>query len=429
MRLGKHIIMGLIISIMALSSLAMARNTAAEDGTTALSKATPLPSTSNSDSQPTPSLLSATSLFPNSISLGQESGTLGSAEGSQNHAASTSPTQLLTTTVSPTDVPAIEPTFGASAAMQGEVQITTQESDAALQAVLGVQTYFWHQTFGTPIRMIRSNDGICYLTLVRGRFQGAGEKVTIANRDGYWWLEGESKQEGVAAEATCVPFFTIKRSHALRYTIRPAIVWLRAGECPPLIACGYLTEYGVTIAPISDYCYLTGMGGHFRGGGEWVSILHTTRGWYLMVKTGVEGGYIRAEAGCISLVGNPNQRVSGPRTWARGASPVSLAGTDAAFCSLSRVQGSYHSVAFPEYRARIRASATGRISSLREAAGISMGARTPTKTTAPRLVATTTTSGQAYLTLLPHLRPRCSASTCLFLAEKNSAVQEQMSHL
>jgi hypothetical protein len=343
MRLGTHIIMGLIISIMALSNLAMARNTAAEDGTTALSKATLLPSTPTSDLQPTPSLLSATSVFPNSMSLDHEPDSTASAEGSQSHASSISPTPLLTTTVSPTNIPALEPTFGASAAVQGEVQKTTQESDAALQAVQGVQTYFWHQTFGMPIRMIRSNDGICYLTLVRGRFRGAGEKVTIANRDGYWWLEGESKQEGVAAEATCVPFFTIKRSHPLRYTVRPAIVWLRAGECPPLIACGYLTEYGVTIAPISDYCYLTGMGGHFRGGGEWVGILHTTRGWYLMVKTGVEGGYIRAEAGCISLVGNPNQRVSGPRTWARGASPVSLAGTDAAFCSLSRVQGSYQS--------------------------------------------------------------------------------------
>jgi hypothetical protein len=343
MGLGRHISMGLVISMMALVSLVVARNAAAEDGTTPSPKAMPLLLTPTSQFQPPLPHLEITPVSPDTHGLGQVPDSLGSAKDIRGDVAAISPTPLLTATVSPTDIPTIEPTFGESAADQAEVQVVTQEPDAAPQAVAGVQTYFWHQSFIRPVRMIRSNSGICFLTQVRGRFRGAGEKVTIVNRDGYWWLEGESKQAGVAAQATCVPFSAIRHSHTLRYSVKPAFVWARANECPPILPCDSWAQHQVPLGSPSDFCYLTGMGGHFRGGGEWVAIVNRNGTLVLVVETIVDGGYIRAEAGCISLIRNPNQRVSAPRIWERGSGPVSLVGTDAAFCGLIGVQGRYQS--------------------------------------------------------------------------------------
>ncbi|HEY3899910.1 MAG TPA: hypothetical protein VGM54_14925 [Chthoniobacter sp.] len=69
-----------------------------------------------------------------------------------------------------------------------------------------VETRAWRQG-EPPVRLIPKDEGFCALTMVTGHFQGAGEwvKVWIAD-DGYWYLGGESHQEGVAAECMIVRF-------------------------------------------------------------------------------------------------------------------------------------------------------------------------------------------------------------------------------
>ncbi len=67
-----------------------------------------------------------------------------------------------------------------------------------------VETRAWHQG-EPPLRLIRKEDGFCALSLVTGHFQGGGEVVKVyVGDDGYWYLGGDSQQEGVAAECIVV---------------------------------------------------------------------------------------------------------------------------------------------------------------------------------------------------------------------------------
>lgn len=80
---------------------------------------------------------------------------------------------------------------------------------AALQDLPGGAKYefrTWHQG-NPPIRLIRKEDGYCALTLVTGHFQGGGEVAGVyIGDDGYWYLGGQSGQEGVAAQCIIVHY-------------------------------------------------------------------------------------------------------------------------------------------------------------------------------------------------------------------------------
>jgi hypothetical protein len=66
--------------------------------------------------------------------------------------------------------------------------------------------YRWNRG-DPPVRMIRKDEGVCYLAQVQGKFAGAGESVGVyVDDDGYWYLSGASGQEGVAASAIAVRF-------------------------------------------------------------------------------------------------------------------------------------------------------------------------------------------------------------------------------
>jgi hypothetical protein len=76
------------------------------------------------------------------------------------------------------------------------------------------KTYVWEQdplsrSFDVPqpgpVKMIRSDQGFCMLSRVQGHFEGDQEWVRVyVGDDGYWYLQGNSRQEGVRAEAYCV---------------------------------------------------------------------------------------------------------------------------------------------------------------------------------------------------------------------------------
>jgi hypothetical protein len=96
---------------------------------------------------------------------------------------------------------------------QGRVRGQGQEGDFTMHRIpapdtapapAAFETRRWQQG-DAPIRLIRKDEGFCALTMVTGHFEGAGEMVRVyVADDGYWYLGGDSHQEGVAAECIIV---------------------------------------------------------------------------------------------------------------------------------------------------------------------------------------------------------------------------------
>jgi hypothetical protein len=87
---------------------------------------------------------------------------------------------------------------------EGEMVMRRVQPPSAKPAPFETRT--WRQG-EAPVRLIRKEEGFCALTLVTGSFQGAGEMVRVyVGDDGYWYLGGESHQEGVAAECIVVRY-------------------------------------------------------------------------------------------------------------------------------------------------------------------------------------------------------------------------------
>ena len=69
------------------------------------------------------------------------------------------------------------------------------------------QEYEW-QRGGPPVRMIRKEEGFCYLTQLHGEFAGTGEQARVyIGDDGYWYLHG-SALKPLAATAMSVRFIS-----------------------------------------------------------------------------------------------------------------------------------------------------------------------------------------------------------------------------
>ena len=63
--------------------------------------------------------------------------------------------------------------------------------------------YVWTQGSG-PVKMTATSKTTCFLTFVRGKFEGGGEYVQVYEHKGYWYLGGSSGQKDVAAKARCI---------------------------------------------------------------------------------------------------------------------------------------------------------------------------------------------------------------------------------
>ncbi len=54
-------------------------------------------------------------------------------------------------------------------------------------------------------KMIHSSKGVCFLTYIRGKFEGWEEYAYVnIKSDGYSYLKGHSNQSAVRAEAICI---------------------------------------------------------------------------------------------------------------------------------------------------------------------------------------------------------------------------------
>lgn len=85
----------------------------------------------------------------------------------------------------------------------------TAAASDAVETVCGpprIEIRSWHQG-QPPVRLIRKDAGFCALSLVTGAFAGGGEIVKVwIGPDGFWYLGGQSGQEGVGAECIVVHY-------------------------------------------------------------------------------------------------------------------------------------------------------------------------------------------------------------------------------
>jgi hypothetical protein len=115
--------------------------------------------------------------------------------------------------------------------------------------------FFTWQTGAAPTPMGRAENRACYLTGMSGAFQGAGDEIRamIDPATNNWVLTG-----------------TAESGHALKATAR----------CFTTEALGAEGKWSQGDAPVQigvqeDACFITGVGGHFEGGGEEVTINET----------------------------------------------------------------------------------------------------------------------------------------------------------
>ena len=75
---------------------------------------------------------------------------------------------------------------------------------APLPGAGAIEFSHWHQG-EPPVKLIRKEEGFCALTGMGGGFAGGAEEVHVyIGGDGYWYLGGNSRQQGVHAECVVV---------------------------------------------------------------------------------------------------------------------------------------------------------------------------------------------------------------------------------
>jgi hypothetical protein len=211
----------------------------------------------------------------------------------------------------------------------------------------GVRYYAWNQYQGFPTVMMPVSEGICFLQGVTGKFRGGGENVWVRNNGSNWELNGTSLQQDVSARAMCVPFSAIQGAdQGFSYLKGTASAWVtNRPECSWWESCNPHAGQAQALFGRDGFCYLTGMGGRFDGGGESVQVhaLNPAR-WELFASTMAWSGYIRGEAGCIALHGHSSLRTTNivrRYGWLQGEPFRQLPNADEAFCVLSLIQGRF----------------------------------------------------------------------------------------
>jgi hypothetical protein len=125
--------------------------------------------------------------------------------------------------------------------------------------------YQW-KSGGAPVRMIRTDEGVCLLSGISGGLRGGGEDVRVyPGEDGYWYLGGHA----------AAPF----TAHAL--AIRPVKAGIYRAVYDEAL---WTANTGAVrlIAKNEGFCFISGVGGKYEGTGERVNLSVGDDGfWYL----------------------------------------------------------------------------------------------------------------------------------------------------
>ena len=188
------------------------------------------------------------------------------------------------------------------------------------------QLYTWSQTDNNPKPMINSNEGVCFLTSIQGKFEGDKERVEVYRQNGQWFLGGNSTQFGVSGQANCVRWNQLLVNP---YTVYgPYSLHQNQGKFR------YLDGFSEG----NGFCFLGGVSGKFHGSGEGVEVvLNSNREWILKVDSNQWG--VSASAYCIPTIYNYSNLRS-QVTWTQNA-PTFYLGSNYASCFLTGMRGKF----------------------------------------------------------------------------------------
>jgi hypothetical protein len=142
-----------------------------------------------------------------------------------------------------------------------------------MPAMFKSETKEFHWRKGdSPVRMLNKADGICFLSSVEGHFEGAGEEVAVRLRnDGYWYLEGRSRQDDLGASA-----IGIEWTNPGAYSIEAEEHSWSVGDSPVRL-----------LKENEGFAFLSSVSGHFLGAGEEVRVYLADDGqWRLEGRSG-----------------------------------------------------------------------------------------------------------------------------------------------
>lgn len=184
------------------------------------------------------------------------------------------------------------------------------------------QVFSWSQG-QNPTYMMDSNDGVCFLRSVQGKFEGRGESVQVYLDSNQWFLGGTSRAVGVRGQATCVSWAEVG---ATRENLDGPYYWRQR-------------QAGVRMTPVdSSVCFLSGVSGKFEGSGEFLQIYNDNVNWRLGGASLQQG--LNARAYCINSL-ETRSRLTSQSYWWRGQEPVAMSYADKGTCFLTQMTGEF----------------------------------------------------------------------------------------
>lgn len=199
---------------------------------------------------------------------------------------------------------------------EGDIIATSEEE---LQAT-GV--FSWNQGWNA-VGTGSTSDRVCFLTRMRGLFEGKGEMIRTFISGSSWYLGGQSQQVDVAAASYCA--LTPTGSYTGEYS------WHHTNSYPTIMRPMLNTD------GTRNACFLTRVTGRFMGWGEWVHIYESGGYWYL--SGGSQQPDVAASARCVKLPAGASY--SSEYTWKQGAIPTYMGSTANRTCALTWVSGKF----------------------------------------------------------------------------------------
>ncbi|MBI5164957.1 MAG: hypothetical protein HY985_13780 [Magnetospirillum sp.] len=91
----------------------------------------------------------------------------------------------------------------ATVEVDGDLKVTGDiEVKGNVKKIYFTEEKFWNG--GDAVKLIRANDGVCFITDIRGNFAGAGERVYTSKGRDYWLVGGKRQQDSVQVGARCI---------------------------------------------------------------------------------------------------------------------------------------------------------------------------------------------------------------------------------
>jgi hypothetical protein len=203
---------------------------------------------------------------------------------------------------------------------EGQQQVTALAAIRQLPPPAEIKEYVWTPG-AAAVKTIRADEGFCFLTGLAGKFEGGGEVIGVAPRDGFWYFDGRANQ-GISGRAMSfqTPYRRLFHAEIKEYE------W-KAGAEPVKM-----------ISRHEGFCFLSLVCGKFRGSGEALSVSLEKDGyWYL---NGRAAEAVIGRALCVRVIDPGATQVKlTPYHWTAEMKPVKMCHKNEGICFLAAVTG------------------------------------------------------------------------------------------